>query len=900
MNTPQKFDGTNTRVCLLRYEALTHFRQFQEKEKTYEFLQHVDDCKVIEVASLASWRAGDWDLFAAELLDKFPDKQLAPVYHTADLSNLVRDVKKQGRPKTFGDIMKFHKSFNPIAKYCLDRGKITQALESEIFLEALDPDVLNQLEQQAQARTMMDQWARHMGLTKDTTSGTDSPRQTKQSVFDLATRASDFGLPKMAAPEHPTVEQILNDIEQLFDATKSKFTGLTRSIMAELRDESSHNPHVEHKSPVFLGGSSDTRSKTSSFRSSEGSTETQQESPSDSSSSSGGLNGINNRMQQMKVGSNPVQQGAHPQISGAPRSPVAGQFRSASPMQPRPYDTGANAIPVNNSGSTPAQQAPLPGALRPVSCIYCRATDHAKARCGLLNEHLRMGLVKIDDNTRFVLLATTNEQVPVRPAGESSMYHWVERQREKTGGRTAENTGTSNNSGNKPSVNSVSFDVPETAPQLRVPDMEPFVGYIEVEHLSGPENDDRHASMEPEPSSSDTEIDDMFDTLTMDAMATKRAYVEDGDDEEEPQPRKRRDLRREPHIPIQQPWKQPIGPTLQVRPQPAPRTPPQQVVNPPKATPQSEKIKGKERQRRPQDDDDDIEMMGSTQGAASRQQKTGKMQAPVASDINKVIEKAYAKILGQEITLPARDLIAISPTLQDMLKEDCSRRRVPVERVTQAKVSVIDGLSYEANEAWFQVPLETPIYAGSLAFAEGKINGTTARMLVDSGAMVSVMSDRIRQKLKLPLRVDGKHVIRGINGTPEMLKGISENVMVNIGGINTPVHFFVHSNPNHEIILGQAFLMHSAASVDYDVEGAVVMTLRGPNGKVVSMEVTSKTAHYMVNVDGDPEDVDVNSAQIIELEEFQEQESIQEDRGEHQWKQDIETQQAQGKDSRCI
>lgn len=240
------------------------------------------------------------------------------------------------------------------------------------------------------------------------------------------------------------------------------------------------------------------------------------------------------------------------------------------------------------------------------------------------------------------------------------------------------------------------------------------------------------------------------------------------------------------------------------------------------------------------------------------------MEAPIAADMKSVANRAYQRLMKQEINVSAKDLIAISPVLQDMLKDDCSRRGVPVERVTQVSASVVDGLQYEANEAWYSVPFQKAIYAGSLAYARERNGGKSVKMLVDSGAMVSVMSDSFRRTFGLPLRVDGNHTIRGINGSQEKLLGISENVLVDIGGVKSPVHFFIHDRPNHDIVHGQAFLMHCAASVEYDVDGAVLLTLRGHEGRVVRMEVTPKDARYLVNVDRPQTGLEMNAAQVQE------------------------------------
>lgn len=172
---------------------------------------------------------------------------------------------------------------------------------------------------------------------------------------------------------------------------------------------------------------------------------------------------------------------------------------------------------------------------------------------------------------------------------------------------------------------------------------------------------------------------------------------------------------------------------------------------------------------------------------------------------------------------------------------------MPADKVINAAASSSHSKAFDTNEAWYDVPLSKPAYAGALAFAKGLVNGKPAKMLIDSGAMISVMSEQMRKYFGLPIRLDGNHTVRGINGDFETLRGISENVTVSLGEVETSVHFFVHNKPNHDVVLGQAFLMRVAASVDYDIEGSVVLTMKGNKGKIVRMEVTPKTASYLIH-----------------------------------------------------
>lgn len=102
----------------------------------------------------------------------------------------------------------------------------------------------------------------------------------------------------------------------------------------------------------------------------------------------------------------------------------------------------------------------------------------------------------------------------------------------------------------------------------------------------------------------------------------------------------------------------------------------------------------------------------------------------------------------------------------------------------------------------------------------------------------------MRQYFDPPVRLN-----RGINGGFETFRGISETVIVSLGGLETPMHSSVHNTPNNDVVLGRALLMRVGASVDYNIEGSMVPTMNGNKGKILRMELTPKTAFYLINVD---------------------------------------------------
>lgn len=373
---------------------------------------------------------------------------------------------------------------------------------------------MQQLESQAEQKALLRSWAEEHGLLSP--KGPAQPYDPEpKSVLELATRAADFGLAQSQPAEH-TLEELMGELETLFDNQKNAFSTFTRSFVQELR-EPDKNGSWDLK--ASLGDAPP------AYRSlNQGPKvgfQAQGRSTTPVSSDSGGMNELNNRMQRMQV-----QTATQTNSAAAPPNyrPAYAQFRGA---------TGANAVPVGSAATpTGSALAAGPGAppMRSFSCIYCRGMDHGKARYALLSDHLSKGLVKLDPQTKHVQLPN-GEPVPIKPQDKNSMYAYVE-------SKTKTSTGTSTEQNQ---VNSIELEPTpkEEPPSLRIPDVPSFAGYIEVDGTE-------ESSWETEsmPSSSSEEPEQMYEALPLDAMAAKRSRDEEQDDRDQG-PKKRRNLKRE-------------------------------------------------------------------------------------------------------------------------------------------------------------------------------------------------------------------------------------------------------------------------------------------------------------------------------------------------------------------
>lgn len=169
----------------------------------------------MDIVSLSSYQEGNWTHFVREMLKRYPEKKEIVIYHPADLINLVMRTKQQERPRTYAEVMAFYKSFAPISKDCLEHGKISKEHETEIFIEALHPELVIKLDQQAEQRAMLKRWAEDMGLLVPA-SRQRSPLDMEEDIFKLATRTEEPDASLNDDMEgRDTVEELLEDIEAI-------------------------------------------------------------------------------------------------------------------------------------------------------------------------------------------------------------------------------------------------------------------------------------------------------------------------------------------------------------------------------------------------------------------------------------------------------------------------------------------------------------------------------------------------------------------------------------------------------------------------------------------------------------------------------------------------------------
>jgi hypothetical protein len=221
-----------------------------------------------------------------------------------------------------------------------------------------------------------------------------------------------------------------------------------------------------------------------------------------------------------------------------------------------------------------------------------------------------------------------------------------------------------------------------------------------------------------------------------------------------------------------------------------------------------------------------------------------KLTTRVAMDVDDT--EVTDTVFNTEVKLTMRQLLGMSPDLTKKLVGQCSRRRIPVDDVTGVRAQA-NALSFAVNDTWYSTPQTKPFYVGTLAYAPVTIRSLTINALLDGGSMVSVISDQLRNKLNLPMRIDGKHRLRGPHGQAKDLLGVCEHVTVEVGGFYFKTHLFVMDRPNNDLILGQPFLFDCRATFDYNIKGGQVMLTISQDDKISTFAVTAGRPDFYIH-----------------------------------------------------
>ena len=280
------------------------------------------------------------------------------------------------------------------------------------------------------------------------------------------------------------------------------------------------------------------------------------------------------------------------------------------------------------------------------------------------------------------------------------------------------------------------------------------------------------------------------------------------------------------------------------------------------------------------------------------------------------VQHVYETVMGSTaVSLPLHDLLGLAPALLDKIHEATRRKRVPKDARAQAVEAVpvdIDSVPIIVAEPADASPLRNmtlvntdyddrdqhiaqAFFSGHgspsvndrfLAMSVGVLSGTICgipfRLMIDSGSELNLGDNSIPDSTQLPLDYLGASwALRGIHGGPEQLRGYIGSAPIIIGEHDFPDHLFISPNDSigekFSIILGQPFLTHYSARLDYSPSGRAMLYLwtkqdkeRGARPTIGialtspsdprNREMPSHTTSYVTVVSSDEHDTDDASA----------------------------------------
>jgi Aspartyl protease len=255
------------------------------------------------------------------------------------------------------------------------------------------------------------------------------------------------------------------------------------------------------------------------------------------------------------------------------------------------------------------------------------------------------------------------------------------------------------------------------------------------------------------------------------------------------------------------------------------------------------------------------------------------------------VENVQEKVLSTLITMPLREVLAISADLQKRVTALTKTRREYVPDST-AKANAGDGdliddeddadarpgqaiLTYEELD---DVATIVDRYAGAVAISpsrffamatgrfEGKFADVPVYFMIDSGSELNLIPEEVYNQTQVALDVDGSRwALRGVHGAAVPLKGCCRDVPITIGGHRFDHHFFVNTGSSKkDVILGQPWLTWFAAQANYTREGTMNLALWA-NGDRTGPATISIPLCSPVNASRNHDKLVVKRSQVVDV-----------------------------------
>ncbi|KAK0543273.1 hypothetical protein OC846_006475 [Tilletia horrida] len=214
------------------------------------------------------------------------------------------------------------------------------------------------------------------------------------------------------------------------------------------------------------------------------------------------------------------------------------------------------------------------------------------------------------------------------------------------------------------------------------------------------------------------------------------------------------------------------------------------------------------------------EIMDEDQPADTPKEKKHKYTYMSEVQKNFNTRAAIDRLLNKsQVSFSVAEALSLNPDLARGVTQAASRKKTPYFG------------PLESNNAELATGQEGgPFYTHSLAMIKIKLDGQELMAMLDSGSELDMISPEAAAKAQLPVRYDGDHRVRGINGAKaDKLGGICEHAPLTIGGITRTVHLFIKPM-NYQVLLGMPTIRRFQIQQGHDKEGRPCINMKDPNG----------------------------------------------------------------------
>jgi hypothetical protein len=192
-------------------------------------------------------------------------------------------------------------------------------------------------------------------------------------------------------------------------------------------------------------------------------------------------------------------------------------------------------------------------------------------------------------------------------------------------------------------------------------------------------------------------------------------------------------------------------------------------------------------------------------------------------------EAVFDEVMKQPVTIKLQDLLACSPTFAKLLFKGVA---TPKEEISMPSTQVGSIGLRQRNRN------QERTYAAKTPKLSVKVDGTSTRAMLDTGAEVNVITRSAAEELGLPIRTDLLLALKAVSGDTRVFDGACEDVEIDIGGVVNYQTLLVLNNSEHTLILGAPFFHDAQVTFEYDDDGFQYAKIFSEDrGKVATVRV---------------------------------------------------------------